>query len=130
MHSKHIGTLAALLLPLSTTVLSYPFIREKLLGSSFGIPGVEAEYDYIVVGGGCAGLTVAGRLAENTSVSVAVIEAGSFYEISNGNLSQVPATAVAYIGKDQDNWHPGIDWGFITEPQTVSHLRLTIELSS
>ena len=34
--------------------------------------------DYIVVGGGTAGLTIANRLAENNTV--AVIEAGGFYE--------------------------------------------------
>ncbi|RMD39761.1 hypothetical protein DV735_g5372, partial [Chaetothyriales sp. CBS 134920] len=106
--------LFALFLPY---VASFPFQRERLLGNSFGIPGIEAEYDYIVVGAGCAGATLAARLAEDRSVSVAVIEAGSFYEISNGNLSQVPATSVAYIGKEVDDWHPGIDWGFLTTPQ-------------
>ena len=33
-------------------------------------------FDYIVVGGGLTGLTVAARLAENPSVSVLVLEAG------------------------------------------------------
>ncbi|KAN0059670.1 hypothetical protein ACQY0O_008242 [Thecaphora frezii] len=33
-------------------------------------------YDYVVIGGGLAGLTVASRLSENSNVTVAVIEAG------------------------------------------------------
>ena len=35
---------------------------------SFGDPGVNATFDYVVVGGGTAGLTVASRLAEDTSI--------------------------------------------------------------
>jgi choline dehydrogenase len=33
-------------------------------------------YDYVVVGGGLTGITVAARLAENPSTSILVIEAG------------------------------------------------------
>jgi choline dehydrogenase len=33
-------------------------------------------FDYVVVGGGLTGITVAARLAENPSVSVLVVEAG------------------------------------------------------
>lgn len=40
--------------------------------------------------GGTAGLTVGARLAADSSLSVAVIEAGGFYEIDNGNASVVP----------------------------------------
>lgn len=89
----------------------------SLLGSNFGVPGVNATYDYVVVGGGNAGLTIAGRLAEDLTASVAVIEAGSFYEITNGNLSQIPADDIYFTGKSPRDVNPLIDWGFVTTPQ-------------
>jgi choline dehydrogenase len=46
------------------------------LGNSFGVPGKNASYDYVVVGGGTAGLTIAARLAEDSNTTVAVVEAG------------------------------------------------------
>lgn len=39
-------------------------------------PGDEAEFDYVIVGGGTAGCVLANRLTEDAGVSVAVIEAG------------------------------------------------------
>ena len=97
-----------------------PIHPRRLLGSSFGVPGRNATFEYIVVGGGTAGLTLATRLAEQQSGRVAVIEAGNFYEISNGNISQVPATDGAYTGRSKDDWQPLIDWGYVTTPQAVS----------
>ncbi|KAF9994541.1 hypothetical protein BGZ79_000697, partial [Entomortierella chlamydospora] len=35
-----------------------------------------AHFDFIIVGGGTAGNTVAGRLAENPNVSILIVEAG------------------------------------------------------
>ncbi|KAL9003527.1 MAG: hypothetical protein Q9188_003613 [Gyalolechia gomerana] len=90
---------------------------QGLLGSHFGVPGVSASYDYVVVGGGTAGLTVARRLAADKSVSVAVIEAGDFYEFSNGNLSEVPAYATQFTGNDPAMKNPYLDWYMYTEPQ-------------
>lgn len=90
-----------------------------LLGTSFGVPGRNATFDYIVLGGGTAGLTLATRLAEQQSGSVAVLEAGGFYEIDNGNISQVPATDGVFTGRAKDDWQPLIDWGYITTPQAV-----------
>lgn len=97
----------------------------RLLGTSFGVPGDNATYEYIIVGGDTAGLTIATRLAEQQCGRVAVIEAGSFYEIGNGNQSQVPAGDGRYAGKGKDDWQPLVDWGYITTPQAVS-LRLRV----
>jgi choline dehydrogenase-like flavoprotein len=64
-----------------------------LYSNSFGVPGLNATYDYVVIGGGTAGLTIAARLAEDPNVSVAVIEAGGFYQQENGNGRSVTSTA-------------------------------------
>ncbi|KAL8939134.1 MAG: hypothetical protein Q9216_003527 [Gyalolechia sp. 2 TL-2023] len=89
----------------------------QVLGSSFGLPGTNASFDYVVVGGGTAGLAIATRLASDPTISVAVIEAGGFYEIDNGNRSTVPGYSSFYTGADPQNYQPLIDWGFVTEPQ-------------
>lgn len=102
---------------------SHESIRARaLLGSSFGVPGDNRTFDYVVVGGGTAGLTIATRLVEQKAGTVAVVEAGTFYEISNGNLSQVPAYDNAFTGKAANDWQPLIDWGYVTTPQKASCL--------
>jgi choline dehydrogenase-like flavoprotein len=88
-------------------------------GSFFGLPGKNATYDYVIVGGGTAGLTVASRLAEDRSLSVAVVEAGTFSEISNGNSSQVPAYSFGSVAGGGDYVNPWIDWELETTPQPV-----------
>lgn len=114
-----LGILATILFTQSFAAPTNPrLVARTLLGSSFGVPG-DATFDYVVVGGGNAGLTLAARLAEDPNNLVAVVEAGSFYEISNGNLSQIPAQDVYFAGKNITDTNPLVDWGFVTTPQVV-----------
>lgn len=89
--------------------------QQPLYSSSFGVPGTNASFDYVIVGGGTAGLTLATRLAAN--FSVAVVEAGGFYSTDNGNLSVVPGYATYFTGSDADNFQPLVDWGISTVKQ-------------
>ncbi|PPQ96418.1 hypothetical protein CVT26_005097 [Gymnopilus dilepis] len=67
------------------------------------------EFDYIVIGGGTAGLTVAARLSEDENVKVGVIEAGGYH-------SNVPEIDVpGFIGRTIAN--PTYDWTFLSVPQ-------------
>lgn len=83
--------------------------------------GRDDTFDYVVVGGGTAGLALASRLAEDFSRTVAVIEAGGFYEQDNGNISIVPAYCTIGAGTDPADFNPLVDWGFVTQPLKVYH---------
>ena len=72
----------------------------------------------MIVGGGTAGLTIAARLAANPSITVAVVEAGGFYEDA-GNTSIVPAYWPFFAGTDPTDTNPLVDWEFVTTPQLV-----------
>ena len=120
MRLSILACLPACIAVLSARVFSESIRTQGLLGSHFGVPGLAGAYDYVVIGGGTAGLTVARRLAANTSITVAVIEAGDFYEFSNGNLSEIPAYATDFTGNNPTQKNPYLDWYQYTEPQPVS----------
>jgi choline dehydrogenase-like flavoprotein len=66
------------------------------------------QFDYVIVGGGSAGCTLAGRLSADAATRVCLIEAGPSDE---NVLCRVPfATAIFVPGK----WR---NWAFETEPQ-------------
>jgi choline dehydrogenase len=106
-----------LLFPLITAAPPNSITGQQLLGSSFGIPGQNSTYDYLVVGGGTAGLALANRLSESGTYTVAVIEAGSFYEFDNSNISQIPRYIWTGAGLGFDDVNPLVDWGIKTEPE-------------
>ena len=65
-------------------------------------------YDYIVVGGGTAGCTLAARLSEDTSVTVCLIEAGG-----SGKSWYVDVPAAILIAQRS----AALNWRFQSEPQ-------------
>ncbi|KAG9121402.1 hypothetical protein FRC07_002661, partial [Ceratobasidium sp. 392] len=77
--------------------------------TSNGEDFVSRVYDYIVVGGGTAGLAVAARLSEDPNISVGVIDAGQY--LVDDPLIDTPRSAIALQG------NPKYDWLFKSAPQ-------------
>ncbi|EKM52238.1 uncharacterized protein PHACADRAFT_260475 [Phanerochaete carnosa HHB-10118-sp] len=71
--------------------------------------------DYIIVGGGTAGLTLAARLTENSNIVVAVLEAGEHH--ASAPEIDVPG----YIGRAIGI--PKYDWAFTCVPQPRANNR-------
>jgi choline dehydrogenase len=76
--------------------------------SPIGIKGsrISERYDFIVCGAGTAGCALAGRLAENPSVSVLLIEAGGSDDIPE---VLTPGQWPLNLGSDRD-------WNFVAQP--------------
>ncbi|KAJ7154773.1 GMC oxidoreductase-domain-containing protein, partial [Mycena filopes] len=70
---------------------------------------IDTDFDYIIVGGGTAGLPVANRLSEDPSVKVGILEAGLLIE--NDELIDVPGKMA------MNNGNPKYDWVSSTAPQ-------------
>ncbi|GIZ46269.1 hypothetical protein CKM354_000940100 [Cercospora kikuchii] len=91
---------------------------QDLLSSHFGMYGWPGQsFDYVIVGGGTSGLAMARRLSQDGSASVAVIEAGGFYEIDAGNATEVPMYLFNYFFDNGYMKNPLFDWYQYTTPQ-------------
>ena len=81
---------------------------------------LKTPFDFVICGGGTAGLTLAARLTENPDVSVGVLEAGE--SKLDDVFVDTPAMFTQMFGKDE------YDWKFITEPQVSKcYLRLATD---
>lgn len=69
----------------------------------------QQDYDYLILGGGTAGLVVAARLSENADVTVGVIEAGK------NRLDDMFVDIPAMFPQMFNN--PEYDWQYMTTPQ-------------
>ena len=73
-----------------------------------GIPVTHEAFDYVIVGAGSAGCTLAGRLTEDASVRVLLLEAGGW---DNDPWIKIP------LGFGQIRKKRLHDWGYFSEPQ-------------
>ncbi|RAL07942.1 GMC family oxidoreductase [Aspergillus homomorphus CBS 101889] len=87
--------------------------EDKSHGLKQGVFGVDASFDYVVVGAGTSGFTLAARLAEQ-KLKVALIEAGDFYE-AVWPVSKIPGAVIIGVGSSPTSTTP-IDWNFLTAP--------------
>ncbi|CAE6433226.1 unnamed protein product [Rhizoctonia solani] len=106
--------LYSLLVITSVGVVAAEVLRRGI--STDGADFASKDFDYVVVGGGTAGLTVAARLSEDSKVTVGVIEAGEY--LPDDPVINTPSSAFSIPG------NANYDWLFKSVPQVNSNNRV------
>lgn len=95
-------------------MLALLLLAQLASGVSLGL--FDTTYDYVIVGGGTAGLALAARLSEDPSISVGVVEPGVTYKLSNPIISDTPASGALWAGSSLLDVNPLVDWNLRTAP--------------
>ncbi|CUS14907.1 unnamed protein product [Tuber aestivum] len=99
-----LGALCTLVALFPAIVTSIPLVPRFVSGN-----GILDAYDYVIIGGGTSGLTVANRLSEDSSKTVLVIESGP---MDDGSES----FRVPYLGRGYLNFGTKFDWNISSVP--------------
>ncbi|KIK53500.1 hypothetical protein GYMLUDRAFT_232744 [Collybiopsis luxurians FD-317 M1] len=83
------------------------------------LPNTSEKFDYLIVGAGTAGTTLAAKLSENPSVTVGLIEAGEY--VTDMMSIMVPGMARMAHGNER------VDWNFYTTNQSGCNNRKIFE---
>ncbi|KAF5125123.1 Dehydrogenase patE [Metarhizium anisopliae] len=95
---------------------------EASFGAVQGLLGRDQEFDFVVVGGGTAGNAMGYRLAE-AGFKTAIIEAGTFFELSKPGFATIPGLDVLFVGSDSFEALSPADWKFQSTPQQGANNR-------
>ncbi|KAJ7855567.1 alcohol oxidase [Mycena leptocephala] len=99
-----------------------PTLHKRVSGVTYSSVGINGStFDYIVVGGGLTGMTVAARLAENPAMTVLLIEAGED-DRTNPEIYDIYDYSQAFGGP--------MDWAWTAEQGKVIHGGKTLGGSS
>ncbi|KDQ61960.1 hypothetical protein JAAARDRAFT_190666 [Jaapia argillacea MUCL 33604] len=79
---------------------------------------IQSTYDFVIAGGGTAGLVIASRLSEDSNTTVLVLEAGDTGDAIKDSID-VPANAYY-----KSTWGTTYDWQFATVPQPKANNRV------
>ncbi|RVX69830.1 hypothetical protein B0A52_05664 [Exophiala mesophila] len=86
-----------------------------ILGARNIVQQISDSYDFVVVGGGLAGLVLGARLSEDSNHTVLVLESGG-----NGDefRERIDTPSFAYF---ESLWPTELNWDFRTAPQTSAN---------
>ncbi|EJD38889.1 alcohol oxidase [Auricularia subglabra TFB-10046 SS5] len=77
---------------------------------------MQDSYDFVIVGGGLAGLVLGARLSEDAKHTVLVLEAGGTGEETEAVKDRITIPGYTYYAENI----PGVNWGFQTVPQPAA----------